>query len=193
MANIIDKFLNTMKLNDDEFDDEYDDEYDSSFEDDYDDEPEEPVKVDNSARYAANRYDTGRTNRYAERQERESRPVEKDRTFRMRRSSDNVVPMSTAQLPGSSGMAVCMMKPTSFSEAMEVCDVLLGGRAALINLEGADVDAAQRIIDFVSGACYSIEGTIKMVSTYIFMASPSSIELSGDFGDRANISDGSSY
>jgi cell division inhibitor SepF len=63
----------------------------------------------------------------------------------------------------------------------------------LINLEGADVDAAQRIIDFVSGACYSIDGKIKMVSTYIFMASPSSIELSGDFGDRANISDGNNY
>jgi cell division inhibitor SepF len=55
------------------------------------------------------------------------------------------------------------------------------------------VDAAQRIIDFVSGACYSIDGKIKMVSTYIFMASPSSIELSGDFGDRANISDGNNY
>ena len=51
----------------------------------------------------------------------------------------------------------------------------------MINLEGINMDIAQRIIDFTSGACYSINGNLQKISNYIFIVTPQSVELSGDF------------
>ena len=47
--------------------------------------------------------------------------------------------------------------------------------------EGIDVELAQRIIDFASGACYSLNGSLQKISSYIFIATPETVELSGDF------------
>ena len=43
------------------------------------------------------------------------------------------------------------------------------------------MEIAQRIIDFTSGAAYSMEGNLQKISNYIFIATPQSVELSGDF------------
>lgn len=74
-----------------------------------------------------------------------------------------------------------MVKPTALEDAREVCDILLSGRAVVINMEGVHVDLAQRIIDFTSGACFSINGNLQKISKYIFIVSPQSIGLTGDF------------
>ena len=49
--------------------------------------------------------------------------------------------------------------------------------------EGIDVDIAQRIIDFCCGACYCMSGSLQKVSSYIFILTPSSVEISGDIQD----------
>ena len=55
--------------------------------------------------------------------------------------------------------------------------------AVVLNLEGIDVDVAQRIIDFASGSCYAISGNLQKISHYIFIITPSSVDVSGDFQD----------
>ena len=45
------------------------------------------------------------------------------------------------------------------------------------------MEVAQRIIDFVSGAAYSMDGNLHRISNYIFIVTPNSVELSGDFQD----------
>ena len=81
------------------------------------------------------------------------------------------------------GMEVTMIKPTSMEDSREVCDYLLAGKAAVLNMEGIHTEVAQRIIDFASGATYSIGGNLQKISNYIFIATPQSVELSGDFQD----------
>ena len=76
-----------------------------------------------------------------------------------------------------------MIKPTSMEDSREVCDYLLAGKAVVLNLEGIHMEVAQRIIDFTSGATYSMEGNLQKISNYIFIATPRSVELSGDFQD----------
>ena len=76
---------------------------------------------------------------------------------------------------------MCMIRPKSVEEGREICDTLLSGRAVVINLEGINMDVAQRIIDFTSGACYSMNGNLQKISSYIFIVTPQSVELSGDF------------
>ena len=46
--------------------------------------------------------------------------------------------------------------------------------------EGIDVELAQRIIDFASGACYSLNGSLQKISSYIFVLGPSSVDITGD-------------
>lgn len=59
----------------------------------------------------------------------------------------------------------------------------LAGCTVVLNLEGIDVDIAQRIIDFCCGACYCMSGSLQKVSSYIFILTPSSVEISGDIQD----------
>lgn len=90
---------------------------------------------------------------------------------------NKVVPMKRQ------GMEVSMVKPTSIEDSKEICDYLLAGKAVVLNMEGLHTEVAQRIIDFTSGATYSMNGNLQKISNYIFIATPESVELSGDFQD----------
>ncbi len=104
----------------------------------------------------------------------------KERVTRMDRTTNNkVVPIRTTP----KGFEVCIMKPTSFEDSQDICDMLLSGRAAVINLEGFDVDVAQRIMDFISGSVYAMNGKLHQISSYIFIISPDTVDISGDYLD----------
>ena len=94
-------------------------------------------------------------------------------------SRSNVIPMKHAD----GGMQVTMIKPSGMDDSREICDNLLDGRAVVLNMEGMNTEIAQRIIDFTSGATYSMGGNLQMISKFIFIATPESVELSGDFQD----------
>lgn len=65
--------------------------------------------------------------------------------------------MRTPARHSSSGnMEVCVVKPGSVDDSREITETLLGGRTVILNLEGMDLDVAQRIIDFISGATLSL-------------------------------------
>ncbi len=80
-------------------------------------------------------------------------------------------------------MEVCVIKPTSMEETKEIVDTLRDNCTVVLNLEGLDVETAQRIIDFVSGASYAIDGALRMVSSYIFIVTPDGVEITGDIQD----------
>lgn len=81
----------------------------------------------------------------------------------------------------NTAMQVTMKKPKNIDDSKDICDELLDGKAVVINLEGINGDLAQRITDFTYGAVYSLNGDIQMISRFILIASPSTVELSGDF------------
>ena len=81
------------------------------------------------------------------------------------------------------GMEVCVVRPASVEDARAITDTLLVDRTVILNLEGLDVEIAQRIIDFTSGSCYAINGHLQKVSNYIFIITPASVDISGDFQD----------
>ena len=74
-----------------------------------------------------------------------------------------------------------MVKPTSMNDSQEICQYLLAGKAVVLNMEGLNMEVAQRIIDFASGATYSMNGNLQKISKKIIIATPSNVELSGDF------------
>ena len=68
---------------------------------------------------------------------------------------------------GGNTMEVCVIKPTSMEDTRDIADTLIAHCTVVLNLEGIDVEVAQRIIDFSSGSCYSIGGGLQKISSYI--------------------------
>lgn len=160
---VMDKFLNYMKLNDE--DDEY---YDSDYLDDEEDLPEPaPRKAVKSQK-----------DNSAESDSFTERPVKRTVQPKVTPIRQNV----TRKMPGN-GMEVCVIKPSTVEDAREITETLLANRTVVLNLEGLDVDVAQRIIDFTSGSCFAISGNLQKISHYIFIITPASVDISGDFQD----------
>ena len=115
----------------------------------------------------------------------EDEPEGQEKPKFLGRSNPIVVPMRRS-------MEVTMIKPTSMDDSRDICDYLLSGKAVVLNMEGIHMETAQRIIDFTSGATYSMNGNLQKISNYIFIATPDSVELSGDFQDilSAGVSSG---
>jgi cell division inhibitor SepF len=156
---VMDKFLQYMKINDD---DEYLDE-------DYLDD-EEVIEKPIAKKIVSVKE--------PEEEEVAERPVN------IRKVPQNTRALQTRQNAAkkvSTGMEVCVIKPTSIEDAREITETLLQNRTVVLNLEGLDVDIAQRIIDFTSGSCFAIDGNLQKISHYIFIITPASVDVSGDF------------
>lgn len=106
----------------------------------------------------------------------------RDRVQRPERSaatSGRVVPLRSAS--ASKAWEVSIMKPTRFDDSQDICDMLMDERATVVNLEGIDLALAQRIMDFISGAVYALNGKIHQISNLIFIISPENVDISGDY------------
>lgn len=133
---------------------------DDFYDDDYDD---EPIIDNRSQKQSAVKDDV---------------IVEEERA--VKKTTPKVTPMRPAKKTGN-GMEVCVIKPTSIEDAREITETLLANRTVVLNLEGLDVDIAQRIIDFTSGSCFAISGNLQKISHYIFIITPAIVDISGDF------------
>ena len=99
----------------------------------------------------------------------------------VKKPAPKTAPAKARKPIGNSNMEVCVIKPTSVEDAREITETLLANRTVVLNLEGLDVDVAQRIIDFTSGSCFAISGNLQKISRYIFIITPASVDISGDF------------
>ncbi len=98
--------------------------------------------------------------------------------------SSKIVPMRSSS--ASRSMEVCVSKPIDFNTCQEISDIILSGRAAIINFDAVTTQEAQRIIDFVSGSCYAINGSAKQISDSIVIVTPEDIDITGDLQDMVS-------
>ena len=166
---VLDRFLNAMKLNDnDGFDD------DDFLDDEMDDFEEEAPKK-----------------RFFKKQNEEDDlgdldMDEKVPSGKAKTSNSGKISQMRTTKKSVAGMEVCVIKPRSMEDTREITDTLLANCTVVLNMEGLDVDIAQRIIDFSSGSCYAIDGNLQKVSNFIFIITPSGVEVSGDFQEILN-------
>lgn len=103
------------------------------------------------------------------------------------RARDNSGSRNAGSRRRSSGMEVVVIKPTTVEEAREITDTLLANKIVNLNLEGLDVAVAQRIIDFISGSTYALSGNLEKISQYIFLITPRTVAVSGDYRTAGDI------
>ena len=172
---VLDKFLDAIKLNDDYDDDGFldddllDEEEDDDFlDDDFDEKPKKKFFDKFSKKKES---DDNKVTVKQERAERQTRPA----------ASSKITPMRSSRKSNQGpNMEVCVIKPSSMEDTREIADTLVDNSTVILNLEGIDVELAQRIIDFTSGACYSLGGSLQKVSSYIFVLGPYNVDITGD-------------
>ena len=81
-------------------------------------------------------------------------------------SQSRVIPFHGKEEEGES---VKVIRPQTFNEAQIVADFLKEGKTIVVNLEGIEIGQAQRIIDFIGGASFAVDGSLKAISNNIFL------------------------
>ena len=75
-------------------------------------------------------------------------------------------------------LSMILVKPQTHEDAQIIIDNLLKRKPVIVNMEDNDFAVSQRLIDFVSGAVYALDGEVKSISSRIIAFLPSNIELS---------------
>jgi cell division inhibitor SepF len=70
--------------------------------------------------------------------------------------------------------------PTSFNEAQEVADKYLAGTPVIMNLQEVDRDLSRRLVDFASGLCYGLRGSMERVTNGVYLLTPTNVEVSAE-------------
>lgn len=85
---------------------------------------------------------------------------------------------TTAQLK------LVVIQPETFEEARDIANHLKSKKPVVMNLESVDRDVQRRIVDFLSGAVFALDGNIQKVSNGIFLIAPYNVGIMGDFKDE---------
>lgn len=177
-------FFKVKELDEDEFDDDL-------FDDDDDDEDEEdyaPVKPQRNKKPSTKKQSYGGYNQNQGYVQNQTNYDNYNRQPRSNNSQNRVVDFNNPRPKATpSRSEVYVMVPHDSSESQTVADFLKAGRTIVLNMAGLDTVTAQRIIDFVAGACYALDGSLQAISDNIFIAAPSTIDVSGDL--RALVND----
>jgi cell division inhibitor SepF len=64
------------------------------------------------------------------------------------------------------------VRPRRFDQAQELADRFKEGNSVILNLESADRDVTRRLVDFASGVCYALDGTMEKVATGVYLLKP---------------------
>ncbi|MEM9517057.1 MAG: cell division protein SepF [Actinomycetota bacterium] len=74
-------------------------------------------------------------------------------------------------VPGGS-MEPQTVRPRRFDQAQELADKFKDGQPVIMNLEGTEREVARRLIDFASGICYALDGSMEKVATGVYLLKP---------------------
>lgn len=77
--------------------------------------------------------------------------------------------------------SIVVLKPRCFNNTTEVADQIKQRRPVILDVGNLDPEEARRVVDFIAGTVYGLNGDIQKVSGGIFVATPASYEISGEF------------
>lgn len=109
-------------------------------------------------------------------EEQELEPIAAREEKRRERSRSKIV-----EMPGSNARSkLIVYRPVSYEDTMSIIDNLKSRKPIILNLENIEIDVAQRILDFMSGACSAMGGDIRKISAKIFAVVPADYEIIGN-------------
>ena len=87
---------------------------------------------------------------------------------------------SNVSVTSGSSIEMVVVKPEKLGSVTQIADYLVDRKTILLNLEETNKDTARRLIDFLNGVAYAINGNLRKVATNTYVVTPSNVELSGE-------------
>ncbi len=149
----------TKPYSDDEDYDDYDEEMDEAF--------EEPAPQQSTPRFSR----------------REAAPAAEPAVST---ATTAFTPASTSGFSGqvintsSNKIQLILARPETFNDAPTIAANMRAKKAVVLNLEGVEKNLARRVVDFLSGCAYSLDGSVKKVSQATYVFCPYNMEVLGD-------------
>ncbi len=96
-----------------------------------------------------------------------------------RRTDSKIVNINT-----TAQMQVVLVKPDRFDNVSEIADHLRSRHAVVLNLEATNKDISRRLVDFLSGCAYALDGKIKKIAISTYIITPYNVDIVGDLIDE---------
>lgn len=84
---------------------------------------------------------------------------------------------------GTAGSKMMLLEPRAYSESQQIADYLKARSAVVVNLKRVTPDQAKRIVDFLSGTLYAINGDLQKLGGGIFLCTPNTVNVEGKISD----------
>ncbi|MBQ8994835.1 MAG: cell division protein SepF [Oscillospiraceae bacterium] len=113
--------------------------------------------------------------------EEETQPQEKKtrRFDSSEKKNDKIV-----NINATTQLEVVLVKPEAYADGSIVADHLINRRTVVLNLESTNKEVSRRLLDFLSGVAYAIDGQIKRVANSTFIITPYNVGVVGDILDE---------
>jgi len=84
---------------------------------------------------------------------------------------------------GMAGSKMMLLEPRAYSESQQIADYLKNRNAVVVNLKRVTPDVAKRIVDFLYGTIYAINGDLQKLGGGIFLCTPNNVNVEGNITD----------
>ena len=81
---------------------------------------------------------------------------------------------------------VILFRPTSFNDTSKAADDLRSKKAVVVNMENVDKAMARRVVDFLSGCAYALDGKVKKIAQSTYLFCPYNMDVVGDLENVQN-------
>ncbi|MEW6425992.1 MAG: cell division protein SepF [Bacillota bacterium] len=120
----------------------------------------------------------------------EEEPLEEDEREKEDREEDETAAQSRRKgqvlsLHAQRQVRVVVAEPKVFEDVQGIADHLKNRRPVIVNLEQADAELARRVVDFISGATYGLNGNMQKVGNGIFLFVPSNVDITSELKNQA--------
>jgi len=95
--------------------------------------------------------------------------------------TDDVYNADNVTLPSTGKMI--LLEPRAFSESQQIADHLKKNNTVVVNMKRVTPDQAKRIVDFLSGTVYAINGDLQKIGAGIFLCTPKDVNVEGSISD----------
>lgn len=83
-------------------------------------------------------------------------------------------------MPQAQSIKMVISQPTNFEQSEEICNFLKEKKSVIVNLEYVNKEVARRIVDFISGGVFALDGHIQKISNSIFLIAPTNYEITNE-------------
>lgn len=106
--------------------------------------------------------------------------TEQDYGYGYQQENPQPAPRGGVSIDSTASIELKVVRPEKFESVKQIADHLICNRTVVLNLEATNKETARRMIDFLSGVAYSIEGNLKKVANNTFVITPGTVDVSQD-------------